>query len=272
MFSRRLLGALLGGLILAGCGTAVPEIRDFPNNKGEAQNNVLVQAIIVSIRCELQDAVTSVINEGNPSSANFYKAFLGQWGAQVALTLRLDEKTSVSPSGIYAPLGSIFSFGGGLSGTADATRVDIVNFYYKVSDLYLGQGRKCERDANPPSGSLLIQSDLKLKDWLDVMVNGVSTNNITAVGNKNVLSHQITFDITTSGDVTPAWKLVNGAINQRGSFLSASRDRKHDLIITFGPLDKTNSGNFLIPIAENTHELSQLANGISTGVQNAPRQ
>jgi hypothetical protein len=55
--------ALLAALTLAGCGTAVPEIRDFPNDRSEAQNDALVHAIIVSIHCELEDAVTDVINE-----------------------------------------------------------------------------------------------------------------------------------------------------------------------------------------------------------------
>jgi hypothetical protein len=204
-------------------------------------------------------------------SAEAYDKFLKKWGAQVALTLRLDEQTSVSPSGLFGLPHAAFSLVGGASGTADATRVDIINFQYKVSELYLGPEGKCQRDTSAPTDSLLIQSDLKLREWLDVMFLGVATGQITRLSNKNVLSHQVTFDVTTSADVTPAWKLANGAINQRGLFLKVSRDRKHDLLVTFGPIDKTNSGNFLIPIAETTHELSQLTSGISTGFQNSVR-
>jgi hypothetical protein len=264
--------ALAAALAVTGCGTRVPEIRDFPNNQNEAQNDALVHAIIVSIHCELEDAVTDVINERdfNKKSAEAYDKFLKTWGAQVALTLRLDEQTSVSPSGLFGLPHAAFSLVGGPSGTADATRVDIINFQYKVSELYLGD-RKCERDTVAPTDSLLIQSDLKLREWLDVMFLAVATGQIVALNNKNVLSHQVTFDVTTSADITPAWKLANGAINQRGLFLKVSRDRKHDLLVTFGPLDKTNSGSFLVPIAETTHELSQLTSGVATGFQNSVR-
>jgi len=269
---------LLSAAVLTGCGTLVPEIRDFPNNTSEAKNNELVQAIIVSIRCELNDAVTAVIKaDAFTAKADrfFYAQFLQKWGAQVALTLQLDEKTMVSPNTIYLPISSpssIFTLSGGLSATADATRIDKVNFYYKVSELYMRRNQTCERDVNPPAGSLLIQSDLKLREWLDVMVNGVATGQITSVGKQNVLSHQITFQVTTSGNITPAWKLVTATVNQNDPLFTTSRDRKHDLIITFGPLDTSQSGNFLIPIAENTHISSQLTSGVTSGLRNALRQ
>ena len=145
-----------------------------------------------------------------------------------------------------------------------------------MSDLYLGvdqsgASRKCARDTVNPGGSLLIQSDLKLREWLDAMVLGVNTGVITKVSDKNVLSHEVSFDVVTGADINPAWAWANGAVNQRGLFLTASRDRKHDLILTFGPIDMSNRGSFLIPIAENTHEYSQLANSINSGTQNAVR-
>lgn len=267
--------ALLSAALLTGCGLAVPEIRDFPNNTSEAKNNLLVQAIIISIHCELEDAVTSVINADiDTAKANryFYAQFLKKWGAQVALTLQMEEKSIVSPNGVWAPVSpitSVFTLSGGLTGTADATRVDKVNYYYKVSELYLGRDRKCYRDDNPPSDSLLIKSDLKLREWLDAMINGVASNVITSVGKENVLSHQITFEVLTSGSISPQWKLVEGTINQGDSLFTTSRDRKHDLVITFGPLDTTQSGNFLIPIAESAHVSSQLVSGITTGFKNA---
>src|SRR5450432_985163 len=226
---RRAIPALLSAMMLTGCGVLVPQIRDFPANTSEAQNNLLVQAIVVSVHCELEDAVTSVINaDANTAKANgfFYAQFLRKWGAQVALTLQMEEKSIASPNGVFlpaSPLTSVFSLSGGLSGTADATRTDKVNFYYKVSELYLGRGRKCDRDVNPPADSLLIQSDLKLREWLDAMINGVASGVVTSVGKQNVLSHQITFEVITSGNITPAWKLVRGTINQSGSFLTASR-------------------------------------------------
>jgi hypothetical protein len=280
MSAKRLaIPALLGALTLAGCGTYVPEIRDFPNNGTSAQNNQLVQAILVSVRCEIQDAVTKVINadlESGRINGSFAAQFLRGWGAQVALTLQLEEKSAINPNGVYAPLTpltSLFTLSAGFEASADATRIDKVNYKYKVSDLYLGPGgRRCIRDENPPRDSLLIQSDLKLGEWLSAMINGTATNIITSVGKENVLSHQVTFEVITSGDITPAWKLVTGSINQSGTFLAAKRDRTHDLVITFGPLDGGRTGNFLIPIAESTHIQSQLSSGITTGFKSVVRR
>jgi hypothetical protein len=266
--SWRTIPALVGVAMLGGCGLFVPEIRDFPNNTSTVSNNLLVQAIIISIHCELEDAVTRVINDDiatAPANRFYYAQFLRKWGAEVALTLTLDEKSVVNPSGIYAPLSpltSVFTLGGGLSASAEATRVEKVNYYYKVSELYLGPNRKCERDVNPPRDSLLIQSDLKLYEWLSAMINGTATGIITSVSNQNVLSHEITFDIVTTGNLNPAWTLVRGSIDQGTTLLMGSRDRKHDLLVTFGPLDKSQSGTFLTPIAEQTHISSQLISGI----------
>jgi hypothetical protein len=271
--------AFCAGLFLAGCGTTVPEIRDFPNNGSSEKNNELVQAIIDSVRCELRDAVTALINEksSDPKDKALRLAFEQKWGAQVGLTLRLDEKTAVSPSALSHIPTSVFTLAGGVSGSAEATRVDIVNFYATVRELYMGprvdgENPKCPRDTAGATDSLLIKSDLKLGEWLDAVFTAFGARTISNVGDKNVLSHQVTFDIVTGADITPGWVWANGAVNQRGLFLELTRDRKHDLLVTFGPIDKSNSGNFLIPIAETTHELSQLANGINSGTQNAVRQ
>jgi hypothetical protein len=266
------VAVLLSASILEGCGTFVPEVRDFPNNGTYAENNALVMAIVQSINCELETAVTRVLNEkGSDKNSS---EFLRRWGAEVALTLQLEEKSTISPTGVWSPPSpatAIFTLGGGLSGSADATRIDKVNYYYKVSDLY-GKNGSCVRSPNSPTDSLLIQSDLKLAEWLDVMVNGVDFGDITSIGKQNVLSHEITFEVDTSGNITPALKLVRGSVDQSGSLFSTSRNRKHDLLITFGPLDTTQSGTFLVPIAEQTHIASQLSSGITAGFHNAMQQ
>ena len=55
----------------------------------------------------------------------------------------------------------------------------------------------------------------------------------------NVLSHEVKFDIISSGNLTPGWKLKQSTINGTGNFLTGSRDRTQDLILTFGPVDPT---------------------------------
>jgi hypothetical protein len=56
---------------------------------------------------------------------------------------------------------------------------------------------------------------------------------------QNVLSHEIKFDITDTGNVTPGWKLTRVSLNQSGNLLSATRDRTNDLTITLGPTVST---------------------------------
>jgi hypothetical protein len=144
-------------LWLSGCGTFVPDIRDFPNNGSAEKNNELVEAIIDSVRCELRDAVTALINEksSDPKDKALRLAFEQKWGAQVGLTLRLDEKTAISPSALSHIPTSVFTVAGGVSGSAEATRIDIVNFYATVKELYMGprvdgKDPKCPRTPRVP--------------------------------------------------------------------------------------------------------------------------
>src|SRR5215471_263054 len=126
----RAFPAVICAAMLAGCGLSVPEMREFPNNGTPVSNDLLVQAIIISVHCELEDAVTRVINDDAATAhanGSFYVQFLRGWGAQVALTLALDEKSIVNPSGIYTPvsaLSSVFSLSGALSATAEASRIE----------------------------------------------------------------------------------------------------------------------------------------------------
>src|SRR5262245_51085603 len=51
--------------------------------------------------------------------------FLLRWGTEMTLTLTIDEKSSVAPNLTWLPpsaASSVFSLGGGLGGSADATR------------------------------------------------------------------------------------------------------------------------------------------------------
>jgi hypothetical protein len=188
-------------------------------------------------------------------------AFMDQWGAQILLTLQVDEQTSLSPNALWTIAGAVTStlgFGGTI--TPHSTRIEKLNLFYKVSDLR--SEPPCTPVNNPDSP--LIQSDLHLAEWLEgeaVVVGTLeatpppkgATLNSTA---GNVVQHEVKFDLVTSGNITPGWKLQNLNINQTGNFLSASRERIHDLLMTFGPLaqDKT----ALATTAESAHLASQI--------------
>lgn len=270
-FGRPLaFGKLCAGLFiasLAGCGTYVPEIQENPLNPQGGQ--LLVKAIVNSIHCEVKNAVLFVLGpKGVPQDRSRQQgAFMNHWGLQMALTLTVEEKSTLSPVSVLTPLSpatSIFTMGLGASASADATRKETLNFYYTVDQLR--GGRPCpvpnNLEPNAPPDSLFLQNDLKLKEWLLDVVMAVGTDEIGAptdvksILKQNVIGHEVKFEVVTSGNATPAWKLLRVNVNQSGTFASASRDRTHDLTITFGPIDPAQKNGGLIPIAENIHAIS----------------
>lgn len=281
MKSTKCIFGLLMAALLSSCGTSVPSLRDWPKNATDAQNEQMVQAVVRAIRCDLRNAVTASVNADLDSAlANHekpYSAFLDNWGAEVLLTFTIVEKSTVGPTGDWSlPRGATkFTVGLGASVSSQATRIEKMNFFYTMRELYLKKGQTCEFDRGPGQGSLLITSDLKISDLLTSRINTTALGQAPApeIGKQNVLSHQITFQVVASGSLNPAWVLVRANINPNGGpLLQASRDRTHDLQITFGPLDKRQPGQSLIAIAEQTHFSSQISSGISNALNSAVKQ
>lgn len=262
--------------LLTACGTHVPNIQEFPGTSADAQQ--LVEAIVQSIHCELKNAITDVIDKDHQFGVanhgiRYTDWLLNDWGVQLALTLTIEEKSSISPNAVGlppSPATAIFTIAGGATLSADATRIDKLNFYYTVAELYDKTHPHCVPGTEPPRpGSLLIQSDLGLKEWLfsQVMLYGTDEVGVytspKGVFKQNVLSHEVKFEVVSSGNITPAWKLVRATVNQSGSFFSASRDRTHDLLMTFGPIDRT-LPNSLTASAEAAHLASQIGLAVAT--------
>jgi hypothetical protein len=157
-----------------------------------------------------------------------------------------------------------FSLGLGATASADATRKEtvswLIDFRRFMNKRSLLRARK-ERDrvyaaartAGAHTISIcndgpLIEGDLKLREWLYAVLlpafvqGGIVSDYRAALENeakltkKDVISHQITFAILYSGNVTPTWKLVRVSANQ-GSLplFNAQRGRTQDLTISMGP-------------------------------------
>jgi hypothetical protein len=229
MYASRLFVCALG-LALTGCGLRVPEIQEL-GDRVEGQR--LVQAILTNITCELRDAVSD-LREALPQGT-----FIDTWGVQTTLTLTHDETGAIAPGVLWtppSPLSSVFSLGAGLNFSSAATRMNKINAYYLVSDL---NKARCSEAARP-NGPFLLQSDLKLSEWLFTAVSAAMKNTInfkttTLVVKENVLQHEIKFAIITSGTLNPTWKLTRVTTNPSSSLFSAGRTRTHDLLITLGP-------------------------------------
>lgn len=281
MSATRWITLALAGALTSGCGLNVPEIQDFGDQTTAQQ---LIQSIVYNVTCEVQDAIDDIYN--NPAHAR-KTTFLDTWGVQINLSLQVEEKSSVNPLANWlppSPASSIFNLSAGGTLSADATRQDKLNSFFTVAELRkLG---RCDKNARP-GGLLLMQSDLGLYEWLNANVIAADTHKIQYSKDysdgpfkTNVLSHEVKFDITSTGNLTPGWKLTKVMVNQSGNLFSATRDRTNDLIITLGPtmptpkitLDK--KGNLITitaPGPSNDAFTAALASQIGIAVANALR-
>jgi hypothetical protein len=273
---------------VSACGTYVPEIQDFGS---ETQSLIYVDDVTTSVSCEVRDAVFDLYKDYRGSDQI---SFLDNWGAQIDLTLIVNENGSVAPATQFFPLGQPknwkFNWGVNATVSSSATRTETVSYFYPISEL--------KRYHCPwrPNGAMLLENNLKFKEWLYDAVglsitreaslpSGVATTHgVPAGGTKptNVLTHNVTFVLTTSGGVTPQWALVNSAfIHVPVNF---GRVRTNTMLVTLGPTapappssndPKTSSGDSkkgttlqLAPTALNMAQAQNTAIFITTTINN----
>jgi len=165
---------------LTGCGTYVPEIAepwDGPDGTRELEFNIKK-----AVFCEIRDAVRSV-NIKETLNGRPVEYLPGDWGAQVTLSLQVDETSAVNPGAsavnpmpnylLRFPVGGTvtaaqsFALGGGATVSSQSSRTDKFNMYYLVSDLRMPidvQNDICTK--SPPGYSFFLLSDLGIKKWL----------------------------------------------------------------------------------------------------------
>lgn len=271
MLTMRSLVPIVSSLFVGGCGLSVPEIQENPARP--VDGILMVQAIIQSVRCEMIDVFKAIDKEDR---ARKYRVagFLDHWGVETTLTLTLDEKSSLAPNLTWmppSPASAVFALGAGAGVAADATRTDKMSFYYLIPSLRNEQA--CTPHVQQGNeNSLLVENDLKLNEWLRAYLSTIGTQEGTAPVSTDgalkdtVLSHDIKFDITSTGNITPAWKLTRVSINPSGTFFSTSRDRTHDMTIVLGPGDKTGFTGSATFVASQSQ---QIANAITAGIKGA---
>lgn len=256
--------------LLAACGTHVPEIQEFPGTPGDAE--LLVRAITRSIHCELKGAVQYVVGRDvELAKINGRRAapWFDGWGMEGTLTLTVAEKTDVNPTVSWTPnpVTMLFTLAGGVDLNAQATRIDTLNFYYNVADLLREQPCPPGGVGPHPVGSLLIDADLKFREWLEGQLLSIGTGEITAIA-KTGISHDVKFEVVSSGTVTPSWKLRRVSVNSGGPFFTTNRDRTHELSVTFGPADPTQ--RTLVGSAAGQFLASQIGTAIASRTGNLP--
>jgi hypothetical protein len=286
------------GTLLGGCGLSVPEIQENPFASARERSD-FIQAIARNVRCEVQDSVVHLYasqKDIDPENRNL-KWFDG-WAVQITLTLTTDEKGSLNPVVNLTPLSPLTSvFTANLSGTVstEAQRVDKIGSFFSVGELKKLAACPAE---DRHRGPFMLESDLKLEEWLIATMVSTGLGDTPAPADQsgpfksNVLSHEVKFDIISTGTATPAWKLTRATVNQTGTFLSATRDRTQDLTVTFGPIDPSWSEfvidpktgrvkldpktkrpvmrpTALAPAAASTAAAADFSNGITNGLRNA---
>jgi hypothetical protein len=271
MRTIRIALPLAAALTIGGCGTYVPEIQEFPGNSVQGQK--LVSAIVTNIKCEVRDALYDLYRIEK-------RTFLDKWGVQMTLNLTIIEKGTLNPTVDWmppSPASAVFTLGTGGTLSSEATRTDKLSSFFTVAELRrLGPCTREER----PGGPFLLQSDLKLNEWLIDAVTAGHTGGVnydvdTLSGpfKEEVLSHEVKFDVVSSGDISPSWKLTRATVNPSGTFFSVSRDRSHDLTITFGPTDiSTEPGKKGKAVPSRIAADAALASDIGVSVSNGIRR
>jgi hypothetical protein len=166
---------------------------------------------------------------------------LENWSALATLTLTAEDMSSFNPSITYTDImsnnvrkfssGNIttprsFSLGAGANVSADGTRIGKVNFFFVFND-FLANPEAPAIDLTGPcehQSPVLLESHLKLDDWIEQALLPVETNaNLVPIGYNqptSLISHEVTFVIKASGNITPSWKLVPVSFNTGALHLS----------------------------------------------------
>jgi hypothetical protein len=165
----------------------------------------------------------------------------------------------------------MLTLGFGLDASAQATRIEVLNFYNSVDELAPinlpkeladKENKSCTfpLDEPHPIGSLLINSNLGIREWLEAIILSRETGSTQLLLNQGV-THTVQFQVVTSADFTPTINFPHVTVNGSGKFPSVMRNRMHELLLTFGPVDKEK--RTLVGPAADQFLASQIGSAIS---------
>jgi hypothetical protein len=288
---RKILASIFGASLLGGCGTYVPDVLEFWT--GENDLAFKVNAIASQVQCELGQAVRSLIADDIRQSKELKiprrAAWLESWGAQVTLTFVIDEKTLFNPGAtLKTPLENAItpfpvggnvtspqSFSLGLGGvfSAGANRTSKVSMFFVLKNFL--NGGRTDRTCLPNrvNGDIFVQSDLKFKEWLYATALPGFTGIVAFPDKpvtKDVIQHQIKYQVISNGSLTPTWTLVRVSAGSSSGALplfGANRDRTQDLLITLGPTVIDTGLPILAPVAVNSHLASEIGASVASNLK-----
>jgi hypothetical protein len=292
----RRLSAIVLLILSSGCGLQTPDLQSALTKPDDL--HITIDHIVNEVKCELTHGVVRAIARDDELAQQNHTlpklAWLEDWSALATLTLTAEEISSFNPSISYTDLlpnsitkfsnGNItsarfFSLGAGASVSADGTRTGKVNFFFVFKDFLAKMPREEYTDLTIPcdhQSSILLESHLKLDDWIDqALMPAVTNANLTPTGYNqptSVISHEVNFVIKLSGNITPSWKLVPVSFNT-GSLplFQANRNQTNDLLITLGKTAAADAGKKAPAAPSNEVLYSHLASEIGTAVATSIR-
>jgi hypothetical protein len=249
------------------CLPSVPDIQETWGRPEDAA--LIVNKISGHVICELRSAVQRLVLETVNTSVQFVPVpgappppqkrdlgwFVNKWAVQVTLSLKIRENSPdvvLNGSGLSNTIASdrrpgeallqSSSIGVNQALSSSALRNDKLGMFFSVKELLNGT-LSSDLSCIPNSTEtldLLARSDLKLYEWLTIVLEPYITSPIEP----NAITHGIKFEVVSAGDTN--LRLVTIAV---GATPTTKRDSAHDLIITFGP----NHDGMLAPPAAGSH-------------------
>jgi len=228
---------------MSGCGVTSPAIQESWGQQTDV--NRIEGAVANEIECELSNGLKTIRDlTAKDTKLRQKYGFVFDWVAQVNYTFYVDEQSSFSPTLSFVNPTQILTLGLDASHKSEANRTDKVTLVYKVVNLMKGPRFDCA-GRGPQPGSVFVTSDLHIGEWLiealdlSVIQTDLPGGPPTYPRQAGAISHEVKFEVMTSGGVSPGWKLARFS-GGGAPLVSAARDRYQDLLLTLGPPDKGN--------------------------------
>jgi hypothetical protein len=240
------------------------------------------------------------IEDINASKLSGYRAlkFFEDWELDATFIFTIEEKSTFTPgvtlndpmrnattfvaansvaaSTISSPQSYNFGIGGVLS--SDAWRQRKIHLPWKIKNLIGPEKdlpslddvteRECKK--SNANATLFIVDELYIEEWVKDLKDlqereQVDFQEKDAFAQSGASTEDIRFEIVSSGNITPTWKLVRVSANNNAPLFNASRDRTQEVLITIGPLDKQGQLKGAAQSARQSSEIGASLRNISTG-------
>lgn len=266
--------ALLLPAVLSGCGLYVPEKGFLSEDEARPPNaspeGMYENNVVAHIRCEIRNGVWKVLHGGPNGEPLPNVQWLKSYGAIVTLRLTAEEQSGLNPGlSLLTPLvqAQSFTLGLGASGSANATRVETIQFTFTNAELL----KEAKEDFNNGITScegfqhgVLIESNLKIDQFIyDKAViagaAGEATSKSLSTPPYSQFQEELTFLTAFGGSVTPTWKFTRISVNPSSPLFSATRTDTNYVEITLGPVAVPARGNMQAQLTADTQNLHESA-------------